>query len=90
MINLYKSIFEDAGIGYWIWNLSDKSTYISSKLMSMLGYSEEELSISLEALEVLIHDIIIKEDYEIIQNHFKEHISSQSKKYFSQQITREE
>ena len=30
MINLYKSIFEDAGIGYWIWNLSDKSTWLDS------------------------------------------------------------
>ena len=86
MVNLYKAIFEDAGIGCWIWDLPENSTYVSPVLMSMLGYSEEELSVSLDDLKKLFSGIIVKEDYELIQVHFREHIRSQSKTAFVQKI----
>lgn len=86
MVDLYKAILEDAGIGCWIWNSSDDSIYVSPKLMDMLGYTADELPVNLQDLKTFIQDIIIKEDHELILNHFKEHISSVSKMSFSQQV----
>lgn len=86
MLNLYKAIFEDAGIGCWIWDLADNSTYVSPELMNILGYTEKELPVNLNDWEELLHDIIIKEDYELVLINFKEHINSVSKGSFSQEI----
>lgn len=86
MLNLYKAIFEDAGIGCWIWDLADNSIYVSPELMDMLGYTDKELPVNLNDWEGLLHDIIIKEDYDLVLINFREHINSVSKASFSQEI----
>lgn len=86
MLNLYKAIFEDAGIGCWIWDLPDNSIYISPTLMNMLGYSEAELPQSLKEWKEVIHDIIFAEDYEAVLLQLREHVAVTSTNSFSQQI----
>lgn len=86
MLNLYKAIFEDAGIGCWIWDMPDNSTYISPTLMKMLGYTEEELPGSLEEWREVIHNIMFVEDYEEVLIQLKKHIALTSKDAFTQNI----
>lgn len=65
-------ILEEAIGGYWDWNLSDNSEYLSPRFKAMFGYADDELENSPEAWMRLIHP----DDLRIIMQNFERHVAS--------------
>lgn len=69
--NILEKILDDTLSGYWDWNITQNTQYLSPSLKKMLGYEDEELPNSPETLQKLI----VQEDFpglmESLVKHFE-------------------
>ncbi len=70
-VNIYQTILEDALAGYWDWNITDNTEYLSPTFKAMLGYNDE-MKNSTESWQ----DLIFKEDMAKILKNLDQHFSS--------------
>ncbi|OCX51577.1 hypothetical protein BEL04_16265 [Mucilaginibacter sp. PPCGB 2223] len=69
------AVFENAGIGFWEWNIPEGAIQLSSVFKSMLGYdssSREQMPFKWELL-------VFADDLQVILENYKQHAQSQGK-----------
>ena len=72
---IYEIIIEESLAGYWDWNLTDDTEYLSPAFKEMFGYTDDELENSPETWKKLI----FPEDLPGVEKNYKEHIQSGGK-----------
>lgn len=70
--NILSDILEDTLAGYWDWNLSENTEYLSPRFKKMFGFLDHELPNSPEAWKKLI----FKEDLPVLMEQFDRHVKS--------------
>ncbi len=65
----FRFALEGAGDGVWDWNMKTNEVYFSKKWKEMLGFSEDEISNTLENWEKRVHPDDLKKVYEDINDH---------------------
>ncbi len=77
-----KDIFESTLSGYWDWNLSDNTEYLSPTFKRMFGYEDHEMESSPESWQ----RIIFQEDLPGVLEVFDRHIKSRGREPFYNEI----
>jgi PAS domain S-box-containing protein len=78
----FKDIFESTLSGYWDWNLTDNTEYLSPTFKSMFGYQDHEMESSPEAWQ----RIIFPEDLPGVLEVFDRHVKSRGEEPFSNEV----
>lgn len=79
---ILETILEDTLSGYWDWNLTDNTEYLSPSFKTMFGYKDNELENSPESWQRIIY----KEDLSTVFNQFEEHVASNGKVPFYNEV----
>lgn len=66
----WKFAIEGAGDGLWDWNVPSSKVFYSKKWKAQLGYSDEDISDSLQEWESRIHPDDKAETFAAVENHF--------------------
>ena len=61
-----------AGIGFWDWNIQTNEVYLDAEWLNMLGYKSEEVEVTKDFWEGLIHD----DDKEMVTNALRVHFDN--------------
>jgi diguanylate cyclase (GGDEF)-like protein/PAS domain S-box-containing protein len=77
----WKFAIEGTGDGLWDWDIPNNTVYFSKTWKSMLGYSESEISNSLNEWERLVHP----DDLSETMNAVKEHLDGKTPAYINEQ-----
>jgi len=77
MENIYKIVLDDALGSYWDYDVKKDSTYLSPRLLQLLGYEEHELDFEEDVLKKLV----VEEDLL-----FEEHIASKGAIPYKRQL----
>jgi diguanylate cyclase (GGDEF)-like protein/PAS domain S-box-containing protein len=67
----WKFAIEDAGDGLWDWDIPNSRVFYSRKWKAQLGYSEDEISDSLDEWKSRIHPDDIADTFAAVENHLK-------------------
>lgn len=76
----WKFATEGSGDGFWDWDITNNKVFFSSNWKKMLGYSDEEISNSLDEWERLVHP----EDWEDTMAKVKQHLEGKTPTYNSE------
>ncbi|TWI74163.1 PAS domain S-box-containing protein [Desulfobotulus alkaliphilus] len=75
---ILENIMETTLSGYWVWNIPEKSLYLSPGFKTMFGYKEEELPNTIRTWKSLLHG----PDYAAAQENFLKHTLSHGREPF--------
>lgn len=68
----FDAVLEKTIAGYWDWNITDQTEYLSAAFKAMFGYDDDELKNTPEAREKIMHP----DDLHLFQEKYKEHADS--------------
>ena len=75
MVELLKLTLDVTTDGYWDWDISNNTEYLSSSFKGQSGYNDNEMESSPEAWQKLMHPDDLKEAFRL----FNEHVDSKGK-----------
>ncbi|WP_431631141.1 PAS domain S-box protein [Alkalinema pantanalense] len=81
-LNVLESILESAIAGYWDWDITGNTTYLSPMFKQMFGYEDHELPNVPQTWQTLV----LPEDLPILLNSFEQHARSRGQSSYHNEV----
>lgn len=77
-----EGLLESEAAGYWDWNITDDTVYLSPRFKAMFGYTDDEISNTREAWLSMVHP----DDLKAKQLLFEEHVASRGRVPYDKEL----